>query len=198
MKTAIDLFVLRERSAKFWCLLFLASVLLFSLERWNLVTRLKQEPHLAIIDQDTVYLPKILDFEEAKDVHIAQGELFAHSLLNRHPTDWDSPKRLRRLMDRGAFEKAQRYKHAEDGEFDAKSLHQKCEIASVDVLTTKGRMAKVVVRGQLIRIGEFQGQEFSEVLAFELRVNFVHNPGMRGNGGFHTIVQDFTLETQSL
>ena len=198
MKTAIDLFVLRERSAKFWCLLFLASLVMFGLERWNLVNSLKAKPPFAVIDQDTVYLPKIRDFEEAKDVHIAQGELVAHSLLNRHPTDWDSPKRLRRLLDRKAFEKAQRHKNGEDQEFDSKSLHQKSEIASVDVLTMKGRMAKVVVRGQLIRIGEFQGQEFSEVLAFELRLTFVHNPAMRGNGGFHTIVQDFTLETRSL
>lgn len=198
MKTAIDMFVLRERSAKFWCLLFLISVISFSLERWLLVKQLKAKPLFAVIDEETIYLPKVRDFAEAKDVHIAQAELVTQSLLNRHPTGWDSPKRLRRLFDRKAFEKVQKLKRAEDAEFDAKSLHQKVEIATTDVMTLKGRTARIVVRGQLIRLGEFQERDFTEVLSFELDLSFVHNPAMKGNGGFHTIVRDFDLRTQNV
>lgn len=198
MKTAIDIFVLRERSAKFWCLLFLASVIVFSVERWHLVRHLKAKPLFAVIDEETVYLPKVRDFEEAKDVHIAQAELVTQSLLNRHPLGWDSPKRLRRLLDRKAFEKAQKLRRSEDLEFDAKSLHQKVEIAKTDVLNLKGRTARILVKGQLIRLGDFQERDFTEVLSFELDLSFVHNPAMQGNGGFHTIVKAFDLKTQSI
>ena len=73
MKSAIDLFILRERAAQFWCLLFLGSVVGFGFILWRISKELKAEPIVAVMDGDTVYFPTVSGFSEAKKLHHAQA-----------------------------------------------------------------------------------------------------------------------------
>jgi len=94
-----------------------------------------------------------------------------------------------------AFDKANAQKLTEEIEFKAKQLHQKVEIARIDILQTREDFVLTQVSGQLIRNGIFQDKAFSEAAPFKLSLKFIRNPNMVLNGRFLTVVTDFKYET---
>ena len=93
-----------------------------------------------------------------------------------------------------AQEKAHAELAAEESEFKAKELHQKVEIAKIDILQTRSDTVLTQVSGQLIRSGIFQERAFSEAVPFTLKLKTLRNPNMVENGRFPTAIQDFKYE----
>lgn len=93
-----------------------------------------------------------------------------------------------------ALEKAQEHRTREAVEFRAKQLHQKPEIAKIDILATRENEVLVAVYGQVIRTGIFQEKVFNEAFNFKLSLRFIRNPNMATNGRFSTAVGDFKYE----
>lgn len=196
MKTAINNLANRGRDARLWRALFVGETIVFALAIWFLVQGLHSQQTIVILDDETVYLTKSLEFTEAKDLHDSQAELAVQTLLNRHPGGVDSPKRLQRLFGFDALEKAQYLIEQESAEFEAKQLRQKVEIAEVKQLKLRNDSVKVTVSGQLIRTGRFGGKNLVEVLDFEMGILFTRNRNMLENGRYPTVVTSFQLETQ--
>ena len=96
---------------------------------------------------------------------------------------------------KSALEKAQSQRSAEDSEFKAKQLHQKVEVAKIDLLETRADAVLTQITGQLIRTGIFQEKAFSEAIPFTLKLKMKRNPNMVENGRFPTAIQDFKYET---
>ena len=192
----ISLFVNKDRQARFWFALFLLSVILFGIERWRIVTELSRERQFVVMDSNTYYLPKSVDFQSAEQVHLAQLTLAMESVFNRNPGGEDNPDRLVRLFDREAHRKAKSLISEEAAEFDAKEIHQKVEIGSAEILETREETVLASASGQLIRTGNFDGTTFTEVLAVTARFRFEHNKDILTNGGFPTVVTHFEIETR--
>jgi hypothetical protein len=95
---------------------------------------------------------------------------------------------------KSALEKAQEHRTREAVEFRAKQLHQKPEIAKIDILATCENEVLVAVYGQVIRTGIFQEKVFNEAFNFKLSLRFIRNPNMAANGRFPTAVGDFKYE----
>ena len=170
-------------------------LLLSAIDRYHIVSQFKQRERVVIIDPaGTYYLSPLLQFSEAKDLHIQQAELATMAFLERNPKDFDNPDLLKLLFLKSALGKAQDERVKEMVEFRAKQLHQKAEIARIDILATRENEVLAAVTGQIIRSGIFQDKAFTEAFPFTLRLRLIRNPNMSLNGRFPTAVGDFKYE----
>lgn len=190
-----QLFVQRDRLPWFWFLIAVAVTVLAALDRYHLVQQFKQRERVVIIDpSQTYYVSPLLQFAEAKDLHVQQAELATVAFLERNPKDFDHPDLLKQMFLKPALQKAQDQRLSEAVESRAKQLHQKPEIAKIDILATRENEVLVAVSGQVIRVGIFQEKAFSEAFDFKLSLRLLRNPNMALNGRYPTAVADFKYE----
>jgi hypothetical protein len=187
--------VLRDRLPWFWFAFTIAVLLLSAIDRYHLVSQFKQQERVVIIDPaGTYYISPLLQFSEAKELHVQQAELATMVFLERNPKDFDNPDLLKLLFLKNAFAKALDERNSEAVEFRAKELHQKVEIGRIDILATRDNEVLAAVTGQVIRAGIFQDRAFTEAFPFTLRLRLIRNPNMALNGRFPTAVGDFKYE----
>jgi hypothetical protein len=189
------LLVQRDRLPWFWFFFTVAVLAVSALDRYHLVSKFKQRERVVIIDPaGTYYLSPLLQFSEAKELHVQQAELATLAFLERNPKEFDNPDLLKLLFLKPAFAKAQDERISESVEFRSKQLHQKVEIGRIDILATRENEVLTAVTGQIIRSGIFQDKAFTEAFPFTLRLRLVRNPNMALNGRFPTAVGDFKYE----
>ena len=189
------LLVQRDRLPWFWFFFTVAVLLLSAIDRYHIVSLFKQRERVVIIDPaGTYYLSPLLQFSEAKDLHVQQAELATLAFLERNPKDFDNADLLKLMFLKPALAKAQDEKTKESVEFRAKQLHQKVEIGRIDILATRESEVLAAVTGQIIRTGIFQDKAFTEAFPFTLRLRLIRNPNMALNGRFPTAVGDFKYE----
>jgi hypothetical protein len=136
----------------------------------------------------------LLQFQEAKDLHIQQAALATTAFLERNPKDFDHADLLKQMFLKSALQKAQDQHTRETVEFRSKQLHQKPEIGRIDILATRENEVLATVSGQVIRTGIFQEKAFTEAFNFKLSLRLLRNPNMAVNGRFPTAVGDFKYE----
>ena len=193
---AIDLFIHKDKVALFWFLIALVVTAGFWWERQRLVKELTKKPQFFVMDANhTYYLPAAMEFGSAKEVHAAQTRLVMEALFDRSPGGPDSPKRLRRILGRDAYQKAKKSISGEAEEFEAKQIHQKVELGPIQVLQVRDESVLTGVEGQLVRSGVFRGKAFTEALDVKAQFKFILNPDMTTNGRFPTvaIAFDYTI-----
>jgi len=189
------LLVLRDRLPWFWFAFTVAVLLLSAIDRYHIISQFKQRERVVIIDPSgTYYVSPLLNFSEAKQLHVQQAELATMAFLERNPKDFDNPDLLKLMFLKKAYEKAEDERISESVEFRAKQLHQKAEIGRIDILDTRDNQVLAAVTGQVIRTGIFQDKAFSEAFPFTLRLLMLRNPNMALNGRFPTAVGDFKYE----
>lgn len=190
------IFIQRDRLPWIWFAIAAAILVLTTVERFHLVSQLKKRERIIIIDPShTYYISPLLEFEEAKDLHAEQATLATLALLERNPKDFDQPELLKKIYLKPAWGKARDLRDKEAPEFRSKQLHQKSEIAKIDILGTRENEVLTRVSGQVIRSGIFQDKAFAEAFPFTLRLRLIRNPDMTANGRFPTGVADFKYET---
>ena len=189
------LLVQRDRLPWFWFFFTVVVLVLSAIDRYHIVSLFKQRERVVIIDPaGTYYLSPLLQFSEAKDLHVQQAELATMAFLQRNPKDFDNADLLKLLFLKSALGKAQDERLKEAVEFRAKQLHQKAEIARIQILATRDNEVLAAVTGQIIRSGIFQDKAFTEAFPFTLRLRLLRNPNMALNGRFPTAVGDFKYE----
>ena len=189
----LDILITRQRQTWFWFLLFLLSIAGFAFERARLIASLTEETHFVIMDDDTFYLPKSVDFESASEIHASQVTLAMETLFNRNPKGLDNPNRVKRLFDKSTGHDAFALVAQQAEEFAAKEIHQKVEAGNIQLLQVSDDSVLATAKGQLIRNGIFDGEAFIEVFKVKARLTFARNPSMLNNGGFPTVVTEFEV-----
>ena len=190
-----QLFAQRDRLPWFWFFVAVVVMALAAFDRYHLIQHFKERERVVIIDPaQTYYISPLLQFEEAKELHAQQAELAAMAFLSRNPRDFDHPELLKQVFLKAALAKAQDHRSREAVEFRSKQLHQKTEIAKIDILATRENEVLANVTGQVIRNGIFQQKAFAEAFTFKLTLRMVRNPNMAANGRFPTAVRDFKYE----
>jgi len=190
------IFVEKDRMAWFWFLFAMLVFVLAAVDRAILVNKFNQRERVVVIDPaGTFYVSPVLKFQEAKQLHAQQSTFAAIAFLSRSPKGFDNEDLLKLIFSKRATEKASAQRLTEEAEFKAKQLHQKVEIARIDILQTREDFVLTQVSGQLIRNGIFQDKAFSEAVPFKLSLKFIRNPNMVLNGRFLTAVTDFKYET---
>jgi hypothetical protein len=189
------IFVERDRLAWFWFLFAMLVLVVAAVDRITLVRSLKQREQVVVVDPaGTFYVSPVLKFQEAKDLHAQQSTFATLAFLERSPKGFDNEDLLKQMFLKKALEKAAAQRSTEESEFKAKQLHQKVEIARIDILQTREEFVLTQVTGQIIRNGIFQDKAFSESMPFKLSLKFLRNPNMVLNGRFPTAVGDFKYE----
>lgn len=189
------IFVDRNRLALFWFLIAAIALLIAVIQPLYLVEKFKQRERVVVIDPaGTYYVSPILEFAEAKDLHVAQGTLATKALLSSNPTGFDDSEILDRLFLKSARKKAANFWEADRAEFEAKKIHQKPEISQLNILETREDFTLIEVKGQLIRTGIFKGRTFVESPKFRLAFKMTRNPDLTQNNRFPTAVTDFKYE----
>jgi hypothetical protein len=190
-----QLFAQRDRLPWFWFFVAVAVTLVAAFDRYHLISQFKQRERVVIIDPaQTYYISPLLQFQEARDLHVQQAELATTAFLERNPKDFDHADLLKQMFLKSALQKAQDQRTREAVEFRSKQLHQKPEIARVDILATRENEVLATVTGQVIRTGIFQEKAFTEAFNFKLSLRLLRNPNMAINGRFPTAVGDFKYE----
>jgi hypothetical protein len=188
-------FVDKDRSAFLWFCVAVLAVAFAAAQPYFLIAKLKQRERVVIIDPaSTYYVSPLLDFTEAKEFHAQQSTLATKAFLERNPKGFDSPELLKQMFLKYALEKGQKQIATEAEELKSKQLHQKVEVARIDILETREDFVMTQVVGQAIRTGIFEGKAFSEAIPFKLAFKMRRNPDMARNGRFPTAISDFKYE----
>jgi len=186
-----QLFAQRDRLPWFWFFVAVAVTVLAAFDRYHLVQQFKHRERVVIVDpSQTYYISPLLQFQEAKDLHAQQAELAAMAFLSRNPKEFDHLDLLKQVFLKAALAKAQDQHSREAVEFRSKQLHQKPEIARIDILATRENEVLATVSGQVIRTGVFQEKAFTEAFNFKLSLRLIRDPNMASNGRFPTAVGD--------
>jgi hypothetical protein len=83
-------------------------LLLSAMDRYHIVSQFKQRERVVIIDPaGTYYLSPLLQFSEAKELHIQQAELATMAFRERNPKDFDNADLLKLMFLKPALAKAQ-------------------------------------------------------------------------------------------
>jgi hypothetical protein len=190
------IFVEKDRLVWFWFGFAMLVLVGSAIDRFALIHSFKQRERVVIIDPaNTFYVAPLLEFQEAKELHVEQSTLAAIAFLERNPNGFDNQDLLKQMFLKQAYQKALAYQGADEPEFKSKDLHQKVEISAIDILATREDVVLTEVSGQLVRNGVFQDKTFSEAVPFKLLLRLQRNPNMVQNGRFPTAVNDFKYET---
>jgi hypothetical protein len=86
-----QLFAQRDRLPWFWFFVAVAVSVLAALDRYHIINQFKQRERVVIIDpSQTYYISPLLQFAEAKDLHVQQAELAAVTSGRARP--WSSAR----------------------------------------------------------------------------------------------------------
>jgi hypothetical protein len=79
--TALDLFGKRREMHRQILLVVLLMTAIHGAAYWHLASNIAKKPQILLMDDKTFYLPKALDFADAKELHVSQAGLLMESLF---------------------------------------------------------------------------------------------------------------------
>lgn len=191
----LAIFDRQRRQSLIWFLVAVAAWVWSAWDRHQLVEQLTRRREVVMIDSlGTYYVSPVVDIQEAKDLHAWQTKLACKALFERNPAGLDNPELFKQLFLRDAAQKAQAEINRTKAEFEAKSLHQKVEVGTPEILSTRDNAFYTSADVQVIRVGAYQGAPITEVLRYRVRFKFLANPDLTRNGRFPTAVAAFQVE----
>ncbi len=196
-------------AARFWMVIALICAALAVGSPYLTIKAMKQKEKVVILDQGgTLIYSPLLGFEEAAGLQAYHVRLACLALLQRNPIGPDLPDLLKRMyLEEPARKKAAALYKTQNPEFKEKEIHQKVEVAKLDILDTRKmkdgagvsyEAVDVEAEGNLVRTGTLNKIEFREVAKFKITFFFVRNPDLMGNGRLPLVVQDFNYEEHPL
>ena len=131
-------FVDKDRTAFLWFCVAVLAIIFAAAQPYFLIQKFKQRERVVIVDPaGTYFVSPLMDFQEAKDFHAQQSTLAAMAFLERNPKGFDNPELLKQVFLKYAYEKAQKQSFVEADELKSKQVHQKPEVAKIDILETR-------------------------------------------------------------
>ncbi len=206
--SAVNAITNNRIAAKLWMSIAAVCLTAAIAAPYLMVLALKQQEKVIVIDPaGTIVYSPLLAFNEAGQLYAYQTKLACVALLQRSPSGPDNPELLQKLYEQNAREQAQTIIKSQTQYFTDKQIHQKVEISNIDILSTRKLKAArgqsydswiVRARGNLIRIGAFEGLAIEEPRTFNLDIEFIRNPDIVGNGLFPLLVRNIAYEEKVL
>jgi hypothetical protein len=189
----VDLFISKERQARFWMLVSFAAVIGFAWDRQNLITKLASKPLFFAMDAETFYVSRLGTFEEAKLFHAEASRMAAACLFDRNPAMPDYTERLKLLFGRDAYQEAEHLFGVDGQKFREQQIHQKIEVGKIDILKQSPDTVLTAVHGQIIQAGVFDGRQFSNSKAATVYFQLGLNREMATNSRYPEFVMKFDI-----
>ena len=182
-------------AARMWFLVAVTAVATTLLEPYFIISAYRTRERVVILDETgTYHISPLLNFEDATKLHTSQTLLACIALFERNPNGYDYPDILEKMFLPDALAKAKVLLSQQRAEFQAKQIHQKVEVFKIDILKTRNDQVLVEVTGQLIRVGIFNDQPFTESPTFKARFTLLRNPNLTSNGRFPLAVWQFDIQ----
>lgn len=169
-------------AARTWFLVACGAVAFCFVQPYLIINAYRSRERVVVLDgAGSFSVSPVLGFEEASDLHEAAALWAVLAYYQRNPRGWDYPETLQKLFLADAFAQASADRDRTQPEFETKQIHQKPEVFKIDILRTREDRVLVKVEGQLVRVGTFENQTFTESPKFELTLTFARNPDMVTN-----------------
>ena len=169
-------------AARMWFLVACVALAFCAIQPYLIIKAYRaRERVVVLVGAGTFSVSPLLGFDEAKNLHEAAALWATLALYQRNPKGWDYPDMLQKMFLTEAFNKANGEREKSQAEFDVKQIHQKPEVIKIDILRTREDRVLVKVEGQLVRVGVFENQTFTESPKFTLTLTFARNPDMLVN-----------------
>ena len=191
-----QLFAQRDRLPWFWFFVAVAVTVLAALDRYHLIGQFKQRERVVIIDPaQTYYISPLLQFQEAKDLHVQQAELATTHVSRTRPEGFRPRRFVAADVSEVGAAKSPGPAHPRGGRVPRQATAPETgDCPKIDILATRENEVLATVTGQVIRTGIFQEKAFNEAFNFKLSLRLIRNPNMAANGRFPTAVGDFKYE----
>lgn len=194
MKTVVDLFIAKDRTALFWFTMACAAILCSGIYISKMVGDVSKKPQYVIMDGNGVYyLVPSVEFELATDLHIAQTKLVMETIYNRLPSKLVFEDRVNRLFYKGGIEQLKTELLKDSKKFKEEQREQTIEITDIKVVSVKSSSVVTEGRGILTRRSTYGGREQVETLTVAGRFGWIMNPSMAANGLFPTVCVQILL-----
>jgi hypothetical protein len=191
----IRLFADHGWEARMWFLVAVVALAAALLEPYFIISAYRTRERVVILDESgTYHISPLLNFEDATKLQTSQTLLACIALFERNPNGYDYPDILEKMFLPDALAQAKTILSEQKTEFHAKQIHQKVEIFKIDILKTRNDQVLVEVEGQLIRVGIFNGQPFTESPTFKAQFTLLRNPNLTANGRFPLAVWKFDIQ----
>lgn len=182
-------------AARMWFGIALLMLMAALVQPFAIIAAYRTKERVVILDEaGTFHVSPILNFEDATQLHTSQTLLACLALFQRNPTGFDYPDILEKMFLPVALEQAREAQSKELPEFKAKQIHQKVEIFKIDILQTRNDQVLVEVSGQLLRVGIFNGQSFTESPKYKARFTLARNPNLTANGRYPMAVWNYSVQ----
>lgn len=191
MKSVIDLFVVKDRTAIFWFTMACVSMVCCGLFVHSVVAAVSKKPQYVIMDASgTYYLAPSVEFEKARTLHVAQTRLAMETLYTRDQDALKFAPRLKKLFSDDAIKQIkQDFLLPDEKPFKEQQIVQTIEIDEADIyknsIDPRG-MAITYAKGRLTRHSNFKGQAKTEVFNVDAFFWWRINARMADNGAFPT------------
>jgi hypothetical protein len=204
---AVEAITNNRIAAKLWMVIASICFLVAIAGPYFVVIAMKEQEKVVIVDPaGTIVYSPLLGFHEAGQLYAYQTKLAVLALLQRNSEGPDNPELLQKLYEENAREKAFDLIKSQSEYFSEKQIHQKVEVAHIDVLSTRKLKAKnasydswiVRAKGNLIRQGTYENLPIEEPHTFVLDIIFIRNPDIVGNGLFPLLVTDIVYSEKAL
>jgi hypothetical protein len=193
--TVLRLFADHGWAARVWFVIAAIAVAAAFIQPFFIVSAFRTQERVVVLDETgTYHISPLLDFESATKLQTSQTLLACIALLEKNPTGFDYPDLLEKMYLPDALNQAKAMQSREADELKAKQIHQKVEVFQVDVLQTRSDRVLVEVTGQLIRVGLFNDEPFTEAEKFRAQFTLLRNPNLTANGRFPLAVWKFNFQ----
>ena len=178
-----------------WFLIAALAVAAAFIQPYLIISAYRTQERVVVLDETgTYHISPLLNFEDATKLQTSQTLLACLALLEKNPTGFDYPELLEKMFLPQALNQAKAMQSQQADELKAKQIHQKVEISRLDVLKTRSDLVLVEATGQLIRIGLFNGEPFTEAENFKAQFTLLRNPNLTANGRFPLAVWKFQIQ----
>jgi hypothetical protein len=196
MKSVVDLFVVKDRTAIFWFTMACVSIVCSAIFVQRVITAVQVKPQYVIMDSTgSYYLAPSVEFEKAREIHAAQTRLAMETLYTRGPEMLKYESRLKKLfMPETMTQIRKDLLNPDEKPFREQQMTQSIEIEEAGIyknLITSSGLAVTFAKGKLTRQGTFKGQPKTEVLEVEVYFWWRINTRMADNGLFPTVCAKF-------
>jgi hypothetical protein len=193
--TVLRLFAEHGWAARVWFLIAVLAVAAAFIQPFFIIAAFRTQERVVILDETgTYHISPLLNFEDATKLQTSQTLLACVALLEKNPNGFDYPELLAKMYLPDALNQAKTLQSQQADELKAKQIHQKVEVFRLDVLQTRNDQVLVEVTGQLIRVGLFNGEPFTEASKFRAQFTLLRNPNLTVNGRFPLAVWKFQFE----
>src|SRR5882757_5060917 len=190
MKSVVDLFVVKDRTAIFWFTMACVSIVCSALFVQRMLAAINTKPQYVIMDASGVYyLAPSVEFEKAKSLHVAQTRLAMETLYTRDLDQVRFNERMKKLFSKDTINDIEKDLLNPDAKpFREQKVHQTIEVTEADIYKGKidPRQAITYVKGTITRQITFKGQSKTDILTVEVFFFWRLNTKMADNGAFPT------------